>query len=144
MPRPDNGETACDIGAYEFQDPLVPLRVASGFEVSRRGRCRGRCRTIVLKGRFDSPGKVLVSEFTRIRPGVAVRKLPPRFVRPLAQTVHPGSNALRLRTRPKARRKLLRTGTLKLKLQLQYLPTGGAANSAVQAVNVKRVKKTPR
>jgi hypothetical protein len=61
LPRPDNGEAACDVGAYEFQDQPQRGGPSNRFRVARRARCARACRAILIAATFDSAGEVKVT-----------------------------------------------------------------------------------
>jgi hypothetical protein len=144
FPRPDNGEVACDIGAYEFQDqPGSPP--SNRFRIARRAKCARACRVILIAAGFDSAGEVRVTNALPrgVRPG-ALDTAPVRLVKTLHRPVKPGATTLRLKMTPPALKRLRKHGRLRLPLDFSFSPTGGTGADQKLTFTLRRPKKKGR
>ena len=107
-----------DIGANEFVPTEACPRPANAIGFGRLKRLKGK-GTALLTVRVPGPGTL-----TLAGKGLRVRK--PR------QVAGPGTVSLLLAAKGKWKRALLRKGSVKLRAQVTFVPTGGDPNTVVR------------
>jgi hypothetical protein len=145
LPRPDNGEAGCDVGAYEFQDQPQGSQPSNRFRIARRAKCARACRVILISASFDSAGEVRVTNALPhgVRPG-ALDTAPVRLVKTLRRPVKTGATTLRLKMNPPALKRLRKRGRLRLPLDFSFTPTGGSGAEQKLTFTVRGPKKKGR
>lgn len=134
--------TRFDRAASPDAPPVPPSKV-----VVRTGKttCSQPCRRIKVKivTPPDTRGRIYVCTYPGkfsncpYGPGrLAPSKKGPRFVKPVVVVVDGGATKVRLRTTKKARVKLAAKGTLRFRLQVEFLPDGGTLSSDVRRIKV--------
>jgi hypothetical protein len=131
--------------------PIPPPPVSNNFKIEPRISCAKGCYVVEVKIVFDSAGNVIAESVLNEEPARASvaqtsavkkgKKKPKAQIKRLSQTVTPGVNTLKLKLTGSAKKTLKKKGSLKLKVNVTFTPTGGTAKSLVQTFNVKAPAK---
>lgn len=129
----------------------IPPPPSNNFKIEPRISCAKGCYVVEVKIVFDSNGyviseSVLNEEPTRISAGISAAKKghkpkPKAQIKRLGQAVISGVNTLKLKLTAAAKKTLKKKGSLKLKVNISFTPTGGTAKSQVHTFNVKAPAK---
>jgi hypothetical protein len=129
--------------------PIPPPPVSNNFKIEPRISCAKGCYVVEVKIVFDSAGNVIAESVLNEEPArssaasVSVAKKgkkkpkPKALIKRLSQAVVPGPNTLKLKLTGAAKKTLAKKGSVKLKVNIAFTPTGGSVKSVVQTFNVK-------
>ncbi len=128
--------------------PPPPPAPSNNFKIEPRISCAKGCYVVEVKIVFDSAGNVIAESVLNEEParsssaGISAvkkshKKKPKALIKRLTQAVTPGVNTLKLKLTASAKKTLKKKGSVKLKVNFNYTPTGGAVKSVVHTFNVK-------
>jgi hypothetical protein len=133
--------------------PPPPPPISNNFKIEPRISCAKGCYVVEVKIVFDSLGRVIAESVLNEEPArssaaaSASKKLhKPKAkaqIKKLSQTVNPGVNTLKLKLTGSAKKTLKKKGSVKLKVNFAFTPTGGTTKSVVHTFNVKAPVKKP-
>jgi hypothetical protein len=147
---------ACPSGQVRNSASLcvpIPPPPSNNFKIEPRISCAKGCYVVEVKIVFDSAGNVISESVLNEEParsssaGISVAKKkghkakPKAQIKRLSQAVTPGVNTLKLKLTASAKKALKKKGSLKLKVNISFTPTGGSAKSQVHTFNVKAPAK---
>jgi hypothetical protein len=132
-----------------------PPPPSNNFKIEPRISCAKGCYVVNVKIVFDSAGNVIAESVLDEEPaarssnaGISKtkkghKKKPKAQIKRLSQAVTPGVNTLTLKLTSSAKKTLKKKGSVKLKVNITFTPTGGSPKSQVHTFNV-RVPAKPK
>ncbi len=119
------GADGSDMGAFELTGPTPDVDPSNRFVFKRLIR-KPRRGIAIQRVKVPGPGRLVLIRSKKVRRTVVRFKRAGRF-------------GLKVRTKRRAKKKLLRTGKVRLRIRVRFVPAGG--KPAVKARNIRIVKR---